>query len=94
MARINSPAFGRTHLGVVTPALSMEQQMLLRTLREKARPMSAYELTNHWMPTWSLQEVNKYLQDLVQSGHVQFHGREAKLYSITTEQSNKQASSK
>lgn len=94
MARINSPTFGRTHVGVVTLALTMEQQMLLRTLREKDRPMSVYELTNHWMPTWSLQEVSKYLQDLVQSGHVQCHGREAKLYSITAEQSNKEVSSK
>ncbi len=92
MARINSPAFGRSHLGVVTPALSMEQQMLLRTLREKARPMSAYELTNHWMPTWSLQEVNKYLQDLVQSGHVQFHGRETRLYSVVNHKSQANAS--
>jgi hypothetical protein len=91
MARINSPAFGRTHLGVVTPALSMEQQMLLRTLREKARPMSAYELTNHWMPTWSLQEVNKYLQDLVQSGHVQFHGCETRLYSVVNHKSKANA---
>lgn len=94
MVRINSPILGGTHMGVVMPQLTMEQQMLLRTLREKERPMSAMELTNHWMPTWSLQEVNKYLQDLVQSGHVQFHGREAKLYSITTEQSNKEVSSK
>lgn len=87
MARINSPAFGRTNLGVVTLALTMEQQMLLRTLREKDRPMSAYELTNHWMPTWSLQEVNKYLQDLVQSGHVQCHGRETRLYSVANHKS-------
>lgn len=94
MVRINSPLLGGTHMGVVMPQLTLEQQMLLRTLREKERPMSAMELTNHWMPTWSLQEVNKYLQDLVQSGHVQSHGREPKLYSITPEQSNKEVSSK
>lgn len=94
MARINSSIFGPSHMGMVHSSLPMEQQMLLRTLREKERPMSALELTNHWMPTWSLQEVSKYLHDLVQSGHVQFHGREAKLYSITAEQSNKEVSSK
>lgn len=93
MVRINSPILSGTPMGVVMPQLTIEQQMLLRTLREKERPMSALELTNHWMPTWSLQEVSKYLHDLVQSGHVQFHGREAKLYSITTEQSNKEVSS-
>lgn len=94
MVRINSPILSGTHMGVVMAHLTMEQQMLLRTLREKERPMSAMELTNHWMPTWSLQEVNKYLQDLVQSGHLQCHGREAKLYSITAVQSNKEVSSK
>lgn len=94
MVRINSSIFGPSHMGMVNSSLPMEQQMLLRTLREKDRPMSAMELTNHWMPTWSLQEVNKYLQDLVQSGHLQSHGREAKLYSITTEQSNKEVSFK
>jgi hypothetical protein len=94
MARINSPILGGSQMGVVVAPLTMEQQMLLRTLREINRPMSAHELTNHWMPTWSLLEVNKYLHDLVQSGHVQFHGREAKLYSLTTAQSNEKGSSK
>ena len=94
MVRINSPLFGGTHMGVVMPQLTLEQQMLLRTLREKERPMSAMELTNHWMPTWSLQEVNKYLQDLVQSGHLQCHGREAKLYSIAIQELKTKASSK
>ncbi len=94
MVRINSPILGGTHMGVVMPQLTMEQQMLLRTLREKERPMSAMELTNHWMPTWSLQEVKQFLHDLVQSGHLQCHGRETKLYSITAEQSNKEVSSK
>ena len=93
MVRINSPILDGAHMGVVMAQLTMEQQMLLRTLREKDRPMSAMELTNHWMPTWSLQEVNKYLYDLVQSGHLQCHGREAKLYSIAAEQSNKEVSS-
>lgn len=82
MARINSPTFGRTHLGVVTLTLSMEQQMLLRTLREKARPMSAYELTNHWAPTWSLHEVEKSMKELVRLGCVQADGQGAKVYSI------------
>lgn len=87
MVRINSPILDGTHMGVVMAQLTMEQQMLLRTLREKDRPMSAMELTNHWMPTWTLQEVNKHLHDLVKSGYLQFHGRDAKLYSLTCETS-------
>jgi hypothetical protein len=94
MVRINSTILVDTRMGVVMPQLSIEQQMLLRTLREKARPMSAMELTNHWMPTWSLQEVKKFLHDLDQDGHVQSHGRETKLYSLVTHESNAKASSK
>lgn len=94
MVRINSPVLSGAPMGVVMPRLSMEQQMLLRTLREKDRPISAIELTNHWTPTWSLQEVNKFLHDLIEAGHVQSHGRESKLYSATAEHSSKEVSSK
>ncbi len=94
MVRINSPILGCTQMGMVHSSLTMEQQMLLRTLRDKQRPMSAFELTNHWMPTWSLQEVNKFMHDLVQSGHVQSQGRETKLYSIAIHESDTKASSK
>lgn len=94
MVRINSPILSGTPMGLVMPRLTMEQQMLLRTLREKEQPMSAMELTNHWAPTWSLQEVNKFLHDLVHAGHVQSHGRVSKLYSVTTEQSIKNVSSR
>ena len=64
------------------PSLSMEQEMLLRTMAEKKRPMSAFELTNHWTPTWSLQEVHKFMHELVQLGCVQADGRESKVFSI------------
>ena len=94
MVRINSPILSGTHMGVVMAQLTMEQEMLLRTLREKGRPMSAMELTNHWMPTWSLQEVKKFLHDLDQDGHVQSHGRESNLYSIAIHDLNTKASSK
>ena len=87
MARINSPIPGSAQVGVAALGPTMEQQMLLKTLREKKRPMSAFELTNHWMPTWTLREVNKHLHDLVQSGHLQCHGRDAKLYSLSCETS-------
>lgn len=86
MVRINSPILNGTHAGVARPGPSMEQQMLMKTLREKKRPMSAFELTNHWMPTWTLQEVNKHLHELAQSGYVRAHGREAKLFSIVDQQ--------
>ncbi len=94
MVRINSPILSDAPMGSMSSPLTMEQQMLLRTLRDKQRPMSAFELTNHWMPTWSLPEVNKFLQDLVLAGYVQSHGREAKRYSIATHESNTKASSK
>ena len=62
--------------------LGIELQMLLRTLAENQRPMSAFELTNHWTPTWSLQEVQKFMQELVQLGWVQADGRESKVFYI------------
>ena len=40
MVRINSPILSGTPMGLVMPRLTMEQQMLLRTLREKEQPMS------------------------------------------------------
>lgn len=83
MVRTDSPILGGTHIAVLQPQMTMEQQMLLRTLREQGRPMSALELTNHWMPTWSLQEVNKFMQELVQVGCVQSDGKESKVYSIS-----------
>jgi len=82
MVRISSPILDGTHAGVVPPWPSMEQQMLMKTLREKKRPMSAFELTNHWMPTWTLQEVQKFMQELVQLGWVQADGRESKVFYI------------
>jgi len=94
MVRINSPILSAAPMCSVSSPLTLEQQMLLRTLRDKRRPMSASELTNHWMPTWSLQEVNKFLHDLVQAGYVQSHGREIKRYSITTHEADTKASSK
>ncbi len=93
MVRINAPVLSDTPMGSVRSPLTMEQQMLLRTLREKQRPMSAVELTNHWIPTWSLREVNKFLHDLARAGHVQSHGREIKRYSITTHEADTKASS-
>ena len=93
MVRINSPILSDTPMGSVTSLLTMEQHMLLRTLREKQRPMSAMELTNHWMPTWSLREVNKFLHDLVRAGHVQLHGREIKRYSVTAQEADTKGSS-
>lgn len=83
MVRINSPILGCTQMGMVHSSLTMEQQMLLRTLRDKQRPMSAFELTNHWMPTWSLQEVNNFMHDLVKSGYVRTEGRHVKFYSVS-----------
>lgn len=83
MVRINSPILGCTQMGMVHSSLTMEQQMLLRTLRDKQRPMSAFELTNHWAPTWSLQEVNKFMHDLVKSGYVRTEGRHVEFYSAS-----------
>jgi len=93
MLRVNCSPIGPSHVGMVRSPWTMEQHMLLRTLREKQRPMSAVELTNHWMPTWSLREVNKFLHDLARAGHVQSHGREIKRYSITTHEADTKASS-
>lgn len=93
MVRVNCSPISPPHVGMVCSPLTMEQHMLLRTLREKQRPMSAVELTNHWMPTWSLREVNKFLHDLARAGHVQSHGREIKRYSITTHEADTKASS-
>ncbi len=63
--------------------LSMEQRMLLRTLVDKRKPMSAFELTNHWQPTWSVQEVVGFMQGLVQAGHVSTQGKDAKTYFLS-----------
>jgi hypothetical protein len=93
MVRVNSSPVDPSRVGMVRSPLTMEQHMLIRTLREKQRPMSAVELTNHWMPTWSLREVNKFLHGLARAGHVQSHGREIKRYSITTHEADTKASS-
>lgn len=94
MTAINPSIRITPSMSTAVTALSMEQQMLLRTLAEKQHPMSAFELTNHWTPTWSLQEVNKFLHDLVQLGLVQVQGRETMVYSISDLQPVKKASFK
>lgn len=80
MTAINPSIRITPSMSTAVTALSMEQQMLLRTLAEKQRPMSVFELTNHWTPTWSLQEVQKFMQELVQLGWVQADGRESKVF--------------
>jgi len=81
MAAIDTPTRAVGHKPDAS-TLSIELLMLLRTLSEKKRPMSAFELTNHWTPTWSLQEVQKFMQELVQLGWVQADGSESKVFSI------------
>lgn len=84
MPQLDSCTVARKHASVISrPPLSLEQQMLIRTLRNKGGRMSAHELTNHWTPTWSLQEVQKFMQELVQLGWVQADGRESKVFFIS-----------
>lgn len=87
-SQLRSGRRGRTSQGASasphsTSQLSMEQKMLLGTLTSTSRSMSAYELTNHWTPTWSLREVTKFLDDLVKSGHLRAEGRHVKFYSVS-----------
>jgi len=97
--QFNSLCRGKTSQGasfgqLSTALLSMEQKMLLGTLRASNRPMSAIELTNHWTPTWSLDEVTQFLGDLVKSGWVQVAGRQVKLYSASMASVSRKVGSK
>jgi hypothetical protein len=74
--------------------LPMEQKMLWGTLNASNHPMSAIELTKHWAPTWSLEEVTKFLDDLVKTGWARVDGRQVKLYSASMASVSRKVGSK
>lgn len=47
-----------------------DAQMLLRSLKVEGRSMTAKQLENHWHPTWSEEQIQSMLKQLVTSGEV------------------------